>query len=323
MSVHTAMETRQLGASDMNITPIGLGTWAIGGGNWDFGWGAQDDDESIATIQRAIDMGVNWIDTAAVYGLGHSEEVVGRAIKALSPEQRPYIFTKCSMIWNEQRVVGHSLKKDSVKREAEASLRRLQVEAIDLYQIHWPNPESEIEEGWAAMAELQREGKVRYLGVSNFSAEQMRRAQQIAPITSLQPPYSLVDREIERNVLPFCREHQIGVIAYSPMASGLLSGKMSRERISAMPKDDWRRRSAMFNEPQLSRNLDLVEKLREIGERHGRTAGEVAIAWTLRRPEVTGAIVGARRPEQLGGVIGAATFRLSAEELAEIDAAQA
>jgi aryl-alcohol dehydrogenase-like predicted oxidoreductase len=314
------METRQLGASDMKITPIGLGTWAIGGGNWDFGWGAQDDDASTATIQRAIDMGVNWVDTAAVYGLGHSEEVVGRALKAISPEQRPYIFTKCSLVWNEQRVVGNSLKKDSVKREAEASLRRLQVEAIDLYQIHWPNPESEIEEGWAAMAELQREGKIRYLGVSNFSVEQMRRAQKIAPITSLQPPYSLVDREIERDVLPFCRDNQIGVIAYSPMASGLLSGKMSRERISAMPKDDWRRRSEMFNEPQLSRNLDLVEKLREIGERHGRTAGEVAIAWTLRQPEVTGAIVGARQPEQLGGVIGAATFRLSAEELAEIDA---
>ncbi|HZC07390.1 MAG TPA: aldo/keto reductase [Ktedonobacterales bacterium] len=320
MSVNTAMETRQLGVSELKITPIGLGTWAIGGGNWEFGWGSQDDEESIATIHRALDMGVNWIDTAAVYGLGRSEEVVGRAIQGLI--QRPYIFTKCSMIWDEQRKVGHSLTKASIKREAEASLRRLQVETIDLYQIHWPNPEAEIEEGWAAMAELQREGKVRYLGVSNFNVAQMQRAQQIAPITSLQPPYSLLDREIETEILPFCARNQIGVIAYSPMASGLLSGKMSRARVAAFPKDDWRRNSEWFTEPQLSRNLYLVETLRDIGSRHGRTAGEVAIAWTLRRPEVTGAIVGARRPEQLDGVIGAGAFRLSDEEIAEIDTAQ-
>lgn len=320
MSVNTAMETRQLGVSDLKITPIGLGTWAIGGGNWEFGWGSQDDEESIATIHRALDMGVNWIDTAAVYGLGRSEVVVGRAIKGLS--QRPYIFTKCSMIWDEQRKVGHSLKKASVKREAEDSLRRLQVETIDLYQIHWPNPEAEIEEGWEAMGELQREGKVRYLGVSNFNVAQMRRAQKIAPITSLQPPYSLLDREIEAEILPFCERNQIGVIAYSPMASGLLSGKMTRARVAAFPKDDWRRNSPWFTEPQLSRNLYVVETLRDIGTRHGRTAGEVAIAWTLRRPEVTGAIVGARRPEQLDGVIGAGTFRLTDEEIAEIERAQ-
>ncbi|HEY7975469.1 MAG TPA: aldo/keto reductase, partial [Ktedonobacterales bacterium] len=249
------------------------------------------------------------------------EEVVGRALSGLS--QRPYIFTKCSMVWNEQRKVGHSLTKASVKREAEASLRRLQVEVIDLYQIHWPNPDAEIEEGWAAMAELQREGKVRALGVSNFNVAQMQRIQQIAPITALQPPYSLLAREIEADVLPFCQRHQIGVIAYSPMASGLLSGKMTRARVAAMPTDDWRRRSEEFIEPQLSRNLYLVETLREIGSRHGRTAGEVAIAWTLRRPEVTGAIVGARRPEQLDGVIGAGAFRLTPEELAELEAAQA
>jgi aryl-alcohol dehydrogenase-like predicted oxidoreductase len=321
MSVNTAMETRQLGASELKITPIGLGTWAIGGGNWEFGWGAQDDEESIATIHRALDMGVNWVDTAAVYGLGRSEEVVGRALSGLS--QRPYIFTKCSMVWDEQRKVGHSLTRASVKREAEASLRRLQVETIDLYQIHWPNPEAEIEEGWAAMAELQREGKVRALGVSNFNVAQMRRAQKIAPITSLQPPYSLVDREIEAEILPFCQRNQIGVIAYSPMASGLLSGKMTRARIAAFPKDDWRSRAEEFIEPQLSRNLYLVETLREIGAHHGRTAGEVAIAWTLRRSEVTGAIVGARRPEQLDGVIGAGAFRLTPEEIAEIEAAQA
>jgi len=210
-----------------------------------------------------------------------------------------------------------------VKREAEASLRRLQVERIDLYQIHWPNPDAEIEEGWTALAELQREGKVRALGVSNFSVSQMRRIQQIAPITSLQPPYSLLDRAIEEEILPFCQQQRIGVIAYSPMASGLLSGKMTRARVAALPSDDWRSHSAQFAEPQLSRSLYLVETLRDIGVRHGRTAGEVAIAWTLRRPEVTGAIVGARRPEQLDGVIGAGAFRLSAEEIDEIAAAQA
>ncbi|HEX2350253.1 MAG TPA: aldo/keto reductase [Ktedonobacterales bacterium] len=321
MPVNTTMETRQLGVSELAITPIGLGTWAIGGGNWESGWGSQDDDESIATIHRALDMGINWIDTAAVYGLGRSEEVVGRALQGVS--QRPYIFTKCSLIWDEQRKVSSSLKRASVKREAEASLRRLQVERIDLYQIHWPNPDAEIEEGWTALAELQREGKVRALGVSNFSVSQMRRIQQIAPITSLQPPYSLLDRAIEEEILPFCQQQRIGVIAYSPMASGLLSGKMTRARVAALPSDDWRSHSAQFAEPQLSRSLYLVETLRDIGVRHGRTAGEVAIAWTLRRPEVTGAIVGARRPEQLDGVIGAGAFRLSAEEIDEIAAAQA
>ncbi len=321
MPVNTTMKTRQLGVSELAITPIGLGTWAIGGGNWESGWGSQDDEESIATIHRAMDMGVNWTDTAAVYGLGRSEEVVGRALQGIS--QRPYIFTKCSLIWDEQRKVSSSLKRASVKREAEASLRRLQVERIDLYQIHWPNPDAEIEEGWTALAELQREGKVRALGVSNFSVSQMRRVQQIAPITSLQPPYSLLDRAIEEEILPFCQRERIGVIAYSPMASGLLSGKMTRARVAALPSDDWRSHSAQFAEPQLSRSLYLVETLRDIGARHGRTAGEVAIAWTLRRPEVTGAIVGARRPEQLDGVIGAGAFRLSAEEIDEIAAAQA
>jgi aryl-alcohol dehydrogenase-like predicted oxidoreductase len=320
MPVNTTMKTRQLGVSELAITPIGLGTWAIGGGNWESGWGSQDDEESIATIHRAMDMGVNWIDTAAVYGLGRSEEVVGRALQGVS--QRPYIFTKCSLIWDEQRKVSSSLKKASVKREAEASLRRLQIERIDLYQIHWPNPDTEIEEGWTALAELQREGKVRALGVSNFSVSQMQRVQQIAPITSLQPPYSLLDRAIEEEILPFCQRERIGVIAYSPMASGLLSGKMTRARVAALPSDDWRSHSAQFAEPQLSRSLYLVETLRDIGARHGRTAGEVAIAWTLRRPEVTGAIVGARRPEQLDGVIGAGGFRLSAEEIDEIAAAQ-
>ena len=320
MSVNTAMETRQLGVSELQITPVGLGTWAIGGGGWEFGWGAQDDEESIATIHRALDMGINWLDTAAVYGLGRSEEVVGRALAGL--HERPYIFTKCSMVWDEQRQVGHSLAKESVKREAEASLRRLGVETIDLYQIHWPNPDAQIEEGWTALAELQREGKVRAIGVSNFSVAQMRRVMPIAPITSLQPPYSLLDRSIEEEILPFCARNHIGVLAYSPMASGLLTGKMTRARIAALPQDDWRRNSEWFTEPQLSRNLYLVETLREIGARHGRTAGEVAIAWTLRRPEVTGAIVGARQPEQLDGVIGAGAFRLSTDEIEEIERTQ-
>lgn len=319
MSLNIAPQTRTLGTSDLRITPIGLGTWAIGGGGWEFGWGAQDDEASIETIHRALDMGVNWIDTAAVYGLGRSEEVVGRAIKGL--REQPYIFTKLSMRWSEGREIYHSLTKASVKQEAEASLRRLGVEAIDLYQIHWPNPESEIEEGWEAMVELQREGKVRFLGVSNFSVEQMRRVRKIAPITSLQPPYSLLERGIEEDILAFCQRHNIGVIAYSPMASGLLTGKMTRERIAALPQDDWRRRSEWFTEPQLTRNLDLANVLREVGVRHGRTAGEVAIAWTLRRPEVTGAIVGARSPEQLGGILGAMGFRLSDEEIAEIERA--
>ncbi len=321
MPVNTVMETRQLGVSELQITPIGLGTWAIGGGNWEYGWGAQDDEESIATVHRALDMGINWIDTAAVYGLGRSEEVVGRALKGL--RQRPYVFTKCAMVWDEQRKVGNSLKKDSIKREAEASLRRLQTDTIDLYQIHWPNPEADIEEGWATLVELQREGKVRYIGVSNFSVEQMRRIQKIAPITSLQPPYSLLDRDIEAELLPFAERSQIGVITYSPMASGLLTGKMTHARVAALPQDDWRRRSEWFIEPQLSRNLYLVDALREVGARHGRTAGDVAVAWTLRRPEVTGAIVGVRRPEQLDGVIGAGTFRLTSEEIAEIEAALA
>jgi aryl-alcohol dehydrogenase-like predicted oxidoreductase len=316
-STGQAIETRQLGNSDMRITPIGLGTWAIGGGNWAFGWGPQDDEASIATIHRALDAGINWIDTAAVYGLGRSEEVVGQAVQQRM--EKPYIFTKCERVWDENRKVGASLKADSLRRELEASLRRLQVETIDLYQVHWPQPDEDIEEGWATLAEFQREGKVRYIGVSNFNVEQMRRAAEIAPITSLQPPYSLVDREIEREVLPFCQEQNIGVIAYSPMASGLLTGGMTRERIEQMPDDDWRRNNAWFREPQLTRNLALAEKLRAIGARHERTPGEVAIAWTLHNPAVTGAIVGARRPEQIEGVIGAATFRLSDDAIAEIE----
>ncbi len=312
------MQTKQLGNSDLNITPIGIGAWAMGGGDWAFGWGPQDDDESIAAIHAALDRGINWIDTAAVYGLGHSEEVVARAVAGRA--NKPYIFTKCERVWNERREIGNSLKADSVRRECEASLRRLKVDVIDLYQIHWPQPDEDIEEGWSTMAALQKEGKVRWIGVSNFNATQLERCQRIAPITSLQPPYSILARGIEQDVLPFTAEHNIGVIVYSPMKSGLLTGKMTAERVAAMPPDDHRRRRPEFQEPALSRNLALAGLLKEIGARHGRTAGEAAIAWTLRRPEVTAAIVGMRSAEQVEGVIGALEFRLAPQELDEIEA---
>ncbi|MBW4565898.1 MAG: aldo/keto reductase [Mojavia pulchra JT2-VF2] len=311
------MQTKQLGNSELHITPIGFGAWAIGGGGWAFGWGTQDDTESIEAINRALDLGVNWIDTAAVYGLGHSEEVVAQALKGQSA--RPYIFTKCSMIWNEVGKIGRSLNADSVRKEIEGSLRRLNVEVIDLYQIHWPNPDSEIEEGWTTLAKLKDEGKVRYIGVSNFNVEQLKRIQQIAPVTSLQPPYSLVKRDVENEILPFCQENNIGVIVYSPMQSGLLTGAMSAERAANLPDDDWRKNNAEFQQPRLSRNLKLVEVLRQIGQQHGHSPGEVAIAWTLSNPAVQGAIVGGRNAKQVEGIIGAAEFRLNQNELDEIN----
>jgi aryl-alcohol dehydrogenase-like predicted oxidoreductase len=313
----STFETRQLGNSDLHITPIGYGAWAIGGGNWEFAWGSQDDDESVKTIERAIDSGLNWIDTAAIYGLGHSEEIVAKALKNIS--SKPYVFTKCAMRWQDDRQIYRSLKAASVQEELENSLRRLKVDTIDLYQIHWPNPEAEIEEGWETLAKLQQQGKVRYIGVSNFNVEQMKRAQKIAPITSLQPPYSLLNRNIEPEILPYCLEHNIGVINYSPMVSGLLTGKMTAERIQQMPADDWRKRSPNFNEPKLSRNLKLVEILREIGNSHGVEPGVIAIAWTLRHPAVTAAIVGARRPDQVNGVLPAATLRLTDQEAERIE----
>ena len=268
-------------------------------------------------MKRALDLGINWIDTAAVYGLGHSEELVGQAIKGR--EQRPYVFTKCSRLWDDKGEIYSNLKADSIRREAEASLKRLQVDVIDLYQMHWPNPDQDIEEGWSAMARLKEEGKVRYIGVSNFTVAQMRRAMKIAPIDSLQPPYSLIHSEAERDLLPFCQENNIGVIVYSPMESGLLTGSMTRERIANLPEDDWRKHSERFQEPQLSRNLALAEKLNEIGFTHNLSPGIVAIAWTLRQPAVTAAIVGARSPEQIENLLPAAEFRLSDAELAEID----
>jgi len=310
------MQTRQLGNSDLHITPLGIGAWAMGGGGWAFGWGPQDDDDSIGAIHAALDRGINWIDTAAVYGLGHSEEVVARALKGRA--SRPYVFTKCGLVWNEERQISRSLKRDSIMKECDASLRRLQVDTIDLYQIHWPDPDPEVEEGWAAMAELQKAGKARWIGVSNFNASQLARAQAIAPVTSLQPPYSMLSPEIEAAALPFCAAHNIGVIVYSPMKSGMLTGAMTRERIAAMPDDDFRKRTPSFKEPLLTRNLKLADLLKKIGASHSRTAGEVALAWTLRRPEVTGAIVGMRSPKQVDGVVGAADFRLSETELTEI-----
>jgi len=311
------MQTRQLGNSDLQITPIGVGAWAMGGGGWAFSWGPQDDKESIDAIHAAFDAGINWIDTAAVYGLGHSEEVVGRAVQGRS--NRPYVFTKCERVWNSEGKISPSLKADSIRRECEASLRRLKVDAIDLYQIHWPEPDAELEEGWAEMEKLRQEGKVRWIGVSNFNTAQMERCLKIAPITSLQPPYSLLARGIEDQVLPFVAKHNIGVIVYSPMKSGLLTGAMSKERVANFAPDDHRRRRPEFQEPALSRNLELAELLRKIGARHGRTTGETAIAWTLRRPEVTAAIVGMRSADQVKGVIGALDFRLAPEEIAELD----
>jgi aryl-alcohol dehydrogenase-like predicted oxidoreductase len=287
------MHTQKLGNSDLYITPVGFGAWAIGGSGWEFAWGPQEDADSIAAIHRALELGVNWIDTAAAYGTGHSEEVVARALATWSGP-RPYVFTKCGLRWDERGQVYNVLKADSIRRECEDSLRRLRVEVIDLYQIHWPTGNAtETDEGWATMAQLQREGKVRWIGVSNFDVEQLQRAQAIAPITSLQPPYSLIRREIQAGILPFCQRGGMGVIVYSPMASGLLTGAMTRERAANLAKDDWQRRDPEFNEPKLSQNLALVERLRAVGARHGRSPGEVAIAWTLRHPAVTGAIVGA------------------------------
>jgi aryl-alcohol dehydrogenase-like predicted oxidoreductase len=314
------MQTRDLGNSDLHITPVGYGAWAVGGSGWQFAWGSQDDDDSVAAIHRSLELGVNWIDTAAVYGLGHSEQVVARALKSWSGP-RPYVFTKCGLRWDASGQVQKVLSANSIRRELEDSLHRLSVDVIDLYQIHWPpDPDSPaLEEGWSTLAALQREGKVRWIGVSNFDVQQLKRAQAIAPVTSLQPPYSLVHREIEDEILPYCLREGIGVIVYSPMASGLLTGAMTRERASRLPQDDWRRLHPDFTEPNLSRNLALVERLREIAKRHNRSVGEVAIAWTLHHPAVTGAIAGARNAKQAEGVMQAGDLRLNDKEVNEIE----
>lgn len=321
------MKTQQLGQSNLFISPLGFGTWASGGGNWEYGWGAQDDRDTIAAITAAADAGINWIDTAAAYGLGHAETVVGRALRELPASRRPYVFTKGSLVWDAQGRISHSLDPASLSREIDDSLHRLKVEAIDLYQLHWPAfppgaPEQSIEAAVAALDKARLAGKIRHIGVSNFDAAQMARAQSIAPIAALQPPYSLLMRGIEESILPYTAAHSIGNIVYSPLQSGLLSGRMTRERIAALPTNDWRaQRSPEFQEPNLTRNLALVEVLRDVGARYRKTPAEVAIAWTLRNPVVTGAIVGVRRPDQLSGLLGAADLKLTEADLVEIQAA--
>jgi len=319
------VDTRQLGTSDLHITRIGFGAWAIGGPDYAYGWGPQDDADSVAAIHRAIDAGINWIDTAAVYGLGRSERVVAQALKPLGSSRRPYVFTKCSLVWDAQGAISHSLKAASVRKELEDSLRRLETDVIDLYQVHWSKPwglqepAPDIEEGWSTLAALQKQGKVRHIAVSNFDVAEMERLRPIAPVTSLQPPYSMLRRGIESEILPYCLANDIGVIVYSPMAAGILSGAMTRERAEALPANDWRSKNPDYQEPRLSKNLALVEELRTIGGRHGVPPGAVAIAWTLRQPAVTGAIVGFRSPRQVEGLLGAAGLTLAAEEIDVID----
>ena len=319
------MLTKRLGNSGFDISSIGLGAWAIGGGDWAFGWGAQDDAISIRTILKAVDAGINWIDTAAVYGLGHSEEIVGRALRQLGSDARPRVFTKCGLIWGPSGKVRHHLRPDSIRREVEDSLARLGVERLDLYQIHWPSypPGSaapDLEEAWSTLVELKAAGKVEHIGVSNFNVEQMERIRPIAPVLTLQPPFSLLARGIEAEILPYCRRHHIGVIVYSPMKIGLLSGKMTRERIRALPDNDWRRNKSLdFLEPRLSQNLRLVERMKDVGRSEGLTPAQIAIAWTLREPAVAGAIVGARSPEQIDEIARGADCGLDAEDWARIE----
>jgi aryl-alcohol dehydrogenase-like predicted oxidoreductase len=313
------MEKRKLGYSDLYLTPVGLGTWAIGGGENPYGWGPQDDADSIATIQRAVGLGINWLDTAKGYGHGHSEEVVGRALKGR--RDKVIVATKCGILWKEDGsdIYGH-LKADSIKAECESSLARLQTDYIDLYQIHWPLPDEDIEEGWGAVSELVKEGKVRYGGVSNFNVDQLKRIQKIHPVTSLQPPYSMVNRAIEKEILPYCAANQIGVIAYSPMQAGLLTGKMTRERAAALPLDDWRKGNPDFQEPRLSIILDMIEKLRPIAREKGQFVANLALVWVLQRPEVTAAIAGARRPVQIEETSRAMDLVLTAGEWEKVNA---
>jgi aryl-alcohol dehydrogenase-like predicted oxidoreductase len=313
------MKTKALGKSGLALTRIGLGTWAIGGADWQFGWGRQDDRDSIATVHEALDLGINWIDTAAVYGLGHSEEIVGRAVAGR--RDTLIIATKCGRLTEPgSTTIVSRLKAASVRKELEASLRRLKTDYIDLYQIHWPDPDSDIEEGWGEIAKAVSEGKVRYAGVSNFNPEQMRRIQKIHPIASLQPPYSMLRRDVEKDVLPFCAANGIGVICYSPMQMGLLTGAFTRERAASLPKDDVRGRNALFTEPALSRNLALVEELRPLAKKNGRSLAELAVAWVLRRPEVTGAIVGGRKPGQVAEIAAAADWEMTPADTIEIEA---
>lgn len=313
------METKKLGNSDLNITKIGFGAWAIGGTGYEFAWGPQDDQESIDAIHRALDLGINWIDTAPAYGVGHSEEIIATALAKWSGSP-PLIFTKCGLRWDENGKISKNLSASSLQQECEDSLRRLNVETIDLLQIHWPTDRiADIDEAWGVLAQLQTEGKVRWIGLSNFDVEQMKRAQAIAPVTSLQPPYSLLRRDIEDEILPFCQQEGIGVIVYSPMYSGLLTGAMTRDRAANLPDNDWRKRDPEFIEPNLTKNLLLVERLERIGSRYGRSVGEIAIAWTLQNSAVTGAIVGARSVSQVEGVMRADELQLSDSDISELE----
>lgn len=311
------MQTRKLGYTNLHLTTIGLGTWAMGGGDWRFSWGPQDDQDSIAAIHRALELGVNWLDTAPVYGLGHAEEMVAQALAGI--QDKPLIATKCSRVWDAQGNISSDLSRANILRECEDSLRRLQVETIDLYQMHWPNPDHLIEEAWQTMADLVKAGKARFIGVSNFSVAQLKRILPIHPVASLQPPYSMLRRDIEAELLPFCQQNQIGVIVYSPMQKGLLTGKVQRAWVESLPEDDHRKHDPMFQEPELGKNLRLVERLKEIAGKHGRSAAELAVAWTLRRPELTAAIVGARRPGQIEETAGAGSWQIPAEDLEEIE----
>ena len=317
------LPTRQLGTTDLNITRVGFGAWATGGGGWAYGWGPQDDDQSIAAMTRALELGINWIDTAAVYGLGHSEEVVGRLLKKLAGANRPYVFTKCGLVWDPKEPMKDArriLSPASIRRECEASLRRLGVERIDLYQFHWPDEETGTppEESWRMMVQLQEEGKVRAIGVSNFDASLLRKIEVIKHVDSLQPPFSLIRRDAAAAEIPWCRANRTGVIVYSPMQSGILTESFSRERVKKMAPDDWRSGSANFQTPKLERNIALRDALVPIARRHNTTVSSIAIAWTLAWPGVTGAIVGARSAEQVDGWIGAATLALAAEDLDDI-----
>lgn len=312
------MEQRKLGYSDLQLSTMGLGTWAMGGGDWKFGWGPQDDRSSTAAIHKALDEGINWIDTAAIYGHGRAEEVVGDAVKGI--RNSVIIATKCGRVWEgEDRDIGKSLRAKSIRREVDASLKRLRTDVIDLYQIHWPEPDEEIEEGWGTIAELIREGKVRYAGVSNFNLEQLKRAQAIHPITSLQPPYNMLRREIEQEIVAYCGDNQIGIIAYSPMQAGLLTGTFTTERAAQLPESDWRSRHPFFNEPLLSKHLAMVEHLREVARQKNCTLSQLVLAWVLRLPEMTSAIVGARSPEQIRETAQAGDVHLSQAEIEKIE----
>ena len=312
------MIKRILGNSDLEITVIGFGAWAIGGGNWAFAWGSQDDNQSIKTIHKALDHGINWIDTAAVYGLGHSEKIVAKALKGTN--YNPYVFTKCGLKWDEKGATERTLSRERVLKEVEDSLRRLEVDVIDLYQIHWPTTNDAIKEAWETMAEIKEKGLVKNIGVSNFSVDQIKLAEEIAPVASLQPPYSMIFPQVADEILPYCRAQNIGTIIYSPMASGLLTGKMTKERIENMPEDDWRKRNDRFQEPKLSFNLNLASLLTRIGQNYGSSAGAVAVAWTLLNPAVTAAIVGMRKPDQVDDVVKGGDLKLDPEDINRINA---